>query len=892
MSSLLPAALADHALLVCGGLLAAAALAWPARRLLRRDPATCYRLLLALLVGAVAVVPLQWVVAGRAAPLAAPLRDWLRARTRPEPARPGPGREGPLVERTPSGTYVVDAAPLPSHARIGRSAASGALSFDGVDAVETAAAPPIGALLADDRAPPEKRFDLSDFADLAAGLWLAGVGAIATRRLLRAARTHRLIRNARDVSDPEVLAVWRRVGRDARGAARIRLVESAAVASPACAGLVRRVVLLPERRDVAALPPGVLEWALRHELVHLERGDPWAALFQSAVTALLWFHPAAWWLSAEIGRQRELSCDQQVVEGSGRRRSYALALLEFAACVSRPVPAIDADPHSAGMRHALLHWSRSPSQIRRRIEMLTVDSASLPRARKWFGALVAGCAFAVPAIAQVAGAATLLPPRPQETKPAPAAVPPAPAAPAARPSALELPALASTPVADDPNTPAPPPPRTRRHVNVPAGLAAPAQASAPSLPQEAPAPPAPALAPPPTGRATAVRARAGDGEVAEVEAEAGELPDLDDVADCNAACAAGMGDGDEVGDDVGPRISAIVQEHLRTAHRQIEQAVHQAQRGQDARQRDLERELARVEQQAERSRTQGEQRRDTLKRKLAAAGDDDRRAQLEKELVDLENAGQLQSNEHTKHLADLESELAALQTVDFDECADSLSALDDANAADLRKVEQEIEAGRAGQRGAAAKRQALGYVAEDDGRQDGDGKGADSRRIRAAIERALAESRAATERACAQASEAVAKARQSGALDAATQQQVERSLAQARKIDTEKIRRQIESELRTAQSATKGAYARTGPTAADPAMARTPTPPTPPMHPRSPRAGSPPRPNDTAPEHAAQLQDRIQVLEAQIEALRAELEALRQQTPAPAPPARHGRTMH
>jgi uncharacterized small protein (DUF1192 family) len=47
--------------------------------------------------------------------------------------------------------------------------------------------------------------------------------------------------------------------------------------------------------------------------------------------------------------------------------------------------------------------------------------------------------------------------------------------------------------------------------------------------------------------------------------------------------------------------------------------------------------------------------------------------------------------------------------------------------------------------------------------------------------------------------------------------------------------------------------------------------------------------------HEAQLQDRIQVLEAQIEALRAELEALRQQQPAtapPAPPARHGRTMH
>jgi len=108
-------------------------------------------------------------------------------------------------------------------------------------------------------------------------------------------------------------------------------------------------------RASAAIAPGVLEWALRHELVHLERGDAWAALFQSAVTALLWFHPAAWWLSSEIGRLRELSCDRQVVEGSGRRKSYALALLEYAACASKHFPAIDADPHSAGVRHALLH---------------------------------------------------------------------------------------------------------------------------------------------------------------------------------------------------------------------------------------------------------------------------------------------------------------------------------------------------------------------------------------------------------------------------------------------------------------------------------------------------------------------------------------------------------
>src|SRR6185436_14489781 len=104
-----------------------------------------------------------------------------------------------------------------------------------------------------------------------------------------------------------------------------------------------------------------LAWALRHELVHLERGDALMATLQSLVLALLWFHPAAWWFSAEITRLRELSCDQVVVRGSGRRRSYALALLEYAAAhdaqssldPNSPFTAIDAGPHSAGVRCAL-----------------------------------------------------------------------------------------------------------------------------------------------------------------------------------------------------------------------------------------------------------------------------------------------------------------------------------------------------------------------------------------------------------------------------------------------------------------------------------------------------------------------------------------------------------
>ena len=928
MSSFL-AALADHALLVCVGLLAAAALAVPARALLRRDPVTCYRLLFALLIGAVAVVPLQWLVAGRAAPLATPLRDWLRERSQGD-ALSDPDRVNPVPRdshRSSEGIYLVDSELTPRRARDGSpaAAAAGALESKG----RPAAIPACGAddASCDPSSPPPEAFlagglrlreerplgrwidALRDHrAELAAGaalLWLAGFAVVTGRRLLRVARTRRLIARASDVTDPDVVALWRRVVRGSRVADRIRLVESSAVASPACAGLVRRVVIVPAGARApargeasAAIAPGVLEWALRHELVHLERGDAWAALFQSAVTALLWFHPAAWWLSSEIGRLRELSCDRQVVEGSGRRKSYALALLEYAACASKHFPAIDADPHSAGVRHALLHWSRSPSQIRRRIEMLTVDPASLPRSRQWLGALVAGCAFAVPAIAQVAGAATLLPPRPAQEA-TPVAAPPTPP-----PARVELPSVPATPAfappaqADDRWPEPKPAPRARRRVTPPPGASAPAPLpEAKSLPPQEVAP-EPALAP--VRRPTKVRALGGD-----VDPE-----DLVEVEDADACC-----DGEDfVNDEAGRKIASSVEQKMRASHRQIEAAVRQAQRSSESHQRDLERELQKLDQQAQRLERQGAQKRESLQRRLADADGDDKK-KIESELVELERLHRDQHDEVAARSTELERGLAALEDVNFDACRESLAALQEASAVDAREIERAVEAGLVAQHQAHASLQALGYVEGEGEGQQGEGAQAGARRkhvrdVHAAIERALAQSREATERACARAAEAVAHAQQRGALTPAQQEQVARALKQASKIDHDAIRAQVEKALAQAQDETKRNRVRVvkqppadSAASAAPGLPRRPRAAKPPQElpendpaprgaPRAatPRAGG--RPSSGHPSDAREdlLQDRIKMLEQQIDALRAELESLRQQALA-APPARHGREL-
>lgn len=261
-------------------------------------------------------------------------------------------------------------------------------------------------------------------------LWIIGFSALLLVRALRLARTFRLVRRASAPTDPALMSLWQELAASDPTAKRATLCVSAEVASPACFGWRRPVLLVPVDA-IERISPDALRWALRHELVHVARGDSLVALAQAIATTLFWFHPAAWWLSAEVSRLRELSCDLAVVQRCGRRKSYAHALLEHAAVLHGHFSATDARPHSAGVRCALLHWGRSPSQIERRIEMLAVESGGASRARRSGGRWLAGALFALPLLAQVGAAATLVPG--DETNGAPIA-PVAPRAPLTAPA--------------------------------------------------------------------------------------------------------------------------------------------------------------------------------------------------------------------------------------------------------------------------------------------------------------------------------------------------------------------------------------------------------------------------------------------------------------------------
>ncbi|MCY4753585.1 M56 family metallopeptidase [Pelomonas aquatica] len=127
-----------------------------------------------------------------------------------------------------------------------------------------------------------------------------------------------------------------------RRAVGLRLLP--ALDGPIALGVLRPCVLLPAAL-LSRLPVELVEALLAHELAHVRRWDYLANLLQSAVEALLFFHPVVWWLSARMRAERELVADEISAEllGDSRRMALALhALSELGGSQTRPAVALAA----------------------------------------------------------------------------------------------------------------------------------------------------------------------------------------------------------------------------------------------------------------------------------------------------------------------------------------------------------------------------------------------------------------------------------------------------------------------------------------------------------------------------------------------------------------------
>lgn len=163
-------------------------------------------------------------------------------------------------------------------------------------------------------------------------LWLSGfIGILGWKILAHLRFRRRILKEAKPVTDPPAARLWEELKQWAgQPKKRWPLLVSPAVSTPLSIGLFSSTirVVLPERNYTQE----ELTLILRHELIHIGRGDSSAKFFLTFCVALCWFNPLMWAAMRQGAEDLELSCDQEVLDWTDEtgRQEYARLLLRTA----------------------------------------------------------------------------------------------------------------------------------------------------------------------------------------------------------------------------------------------------------------------------------------------------------------------------------------------------------------------------------------------------------------------------------------------------------------------------------------------------------------------------------------------------------------------------------
>jgi beta-lactamase regulating signal transducer with metallopeptidase domain len=199
-------------------------------------------------------------------------------------------------------------------------------------------------------------------------LWIAGFPLTCLWLLTGVAGAERLRRRSQPVDDERWLQLCRRLQRLLHVSGNVALGVSDRVAAPILVGIVRPMILLPAAA-LTGLPSEQIEMILLHELAHIRRWDNFVNLLQRLVEAVLFFHPAVWWLSNRVRLEREHCCDAVVLAHIGSPQSYAelLAHLAIPDFGLPPALGMSATHQLAAHIQHILKQEDQPMQVSRRV---------------------------------------------------------------------------------------------------------------------------------------------------------------------------------------------------------------------------------------------------------------------------------------------------------------------------------------------------------------------------------------------------------------------------------------------------------------------------------------------------------------------------------------------
>jgi beta-lactamase regulating signal transducer with metallopeptidase domain len=157
-------------------------------------------------------------------------------------------------------------------------------------------------------------------------IWGIGMLFFAVKILLGIHFTNSLNSASRRIEVPWVWKMLNQLKEKAHLSKYVDLRESLKIKNPSVIGFFKPCIYFPIGL-INNLSPQEAEAILAHELAHIIRNDFAINIMQSIIETFFYFHPAVWWISANIRNERENACDDLAIDIVGDKIQYAKSLL-------------------------------------------------------------------------------------------------------------------------------------------------------------------------------------------------------------------------------------------------------------------------------------------------------------------------------------------------------------------------------------------------------------------------------------------------------------------------------------------------------------------------------------------------------------------------------------
>lgn len=164
--------------------------------------------------------------------------------------------------------------------------------------------------------------------DMVALIWMTGSLIFISVHLISYSHYKRqVMKKGRIIKETRILSQIFRLKCELHISRTVCVMEYDEAESPMIIGFIKPILVLPKEE----FDSEDLFFILKHELVHLKRGDVYLKLLFVTANAVHWFNPIIWIMQKEAVIDMELSCDERVTQGISfaLRKAYTETLLSM-----------------------------------------------------------------------------------------------------------------------------------------------------------------------------------------------------------------------------------------------------------------------------------------------------------------------------------------------------------------------------------------------------------------------------------------------------------------------------------------------------------------------------------------------------------------------------------